>query len=120
MTWWQRLLRTPALYGQTVSYMAAVIVIGLIVDGYIRVAVGIAALGFAAILIVLLAMRRDMREELARVTRDLATVHGLVNHRSDEQMARIDQLTASIIRGDTEVPDDPAKPQTNAAEGETE
>jgi hypothetical protein len=103
MTFTQRLIHTPALYRQTFSWLASVAVISLIVDHIIRPSYGIAALAFVAILIVLLAMRREVSE-----------VRGLVNHRHDELLDRVDQLTGALIAAGIKVPVDPVQPQSGA------
>jgi hypothetical protein len=96
--WLRRLVDTAAFRPALTVYVASVAVSAAVADNRIRVEVGMAALGFVALLTALASMHREVEK-----------VHTLVNSQRDELVARITQLTAALVDTGQRVPTDPAE-----------
>lgn len=89
---------TPALYPVTCCYLAGVIALLWASTGLLKVEYAIVVLGFASMIIIMVAMKNEV-----------ATVHYLVDHQHDLLNDRIEQLTQTIldVRPAVKLPDDP-------------
>jgi hypothetical protein len=81
----RRVSRTAAFYPVTIVYLAAAVDIAAIAGGAVRLDIGLALLGLLAVLVVLLAMRREV-----------GSVHTLVNSQHDALVATIDAMSRRI------------------------
>ena len=97
----RRRRRFTVFYPTTAMYLTGVVVAcGISADLFSR-DVGLVVLTVMASLLILVALTREVR-----------TVHTLVNSHRDELLERIDQLLNTLHSAGVEVPDDPALKET--------
>lgn len=100
----RRFLHASALYPVSLCYLTAVLALVLTVSGALTLPMAVVGLALTAVLIVLIAMRREM-----------STVHRLVNSQHDQLVARIDQLVAALIAAGVAIPAEAEHPRSRAA-----
>jgi membrane protein implicated in regulation of membrane protease activity len=88
-----------ALRPVTTVYLLAVAAIMAITSGWVSLPVGVIALGFLTVLLILLSVLVELRK-----------VHHLVNARSDAQDERIGQLIEALHEGGVTVPEPKGSP----------
>lgn len=98
----RRVVTSTAFYPLSTLWVAAMLILSAVVGGALRLDVGLTLLTLSAVLIVVLAMRRDV-----------STVHSLVNSQRDELVTtikemgdRIRQLIVALQEAGVAVPHD--------------
>lgn len=97
-------LTSAVLDPVTIVYLGGVIALMGVVAHWWEPLAGLAGITVHTVFVLLLSVYRELHK--ARV--QLVEVHELVNSKSDEQAARIDQLTRALTGAGEMVPDDPA------------
>jgi hypothetical protein len=93
----RRVARSAAFYPVTVVYLAAVLALIGVVGGVLSLEVGLTALGFVAMLVVLVSMRGDVGQ-----------IHVLVNSQHDALLERVDELLDALHEAGVAAPKDKA------------
>ena len=104
-----QLLHNSALQPVMTFWMACCVVIPLMWAEWLNHWAGVGVLGFVAIMMVVLADRRDSRRESIVLAEKVDVVKNLVNGTSEAQERRIIQLTIIIEAHGIHVPDAPRK-----------
>lgn len=94
----RRLLDSPSTYPLTTFWLGAMSLLFAESIGWVTLSAALAALAFLALLLIMVAFRRD-----------IAVVHTLVNSQHDDLVARVQQLTDALIDSSVAVPKEPKK-----------
>lgn len=92
------ILKSPSTYPLSTFWAGAMVVMVARSQSWLTFAAGAAVLAFLALLLILVAFRKD-----------IAVVHVLVNSQHDDLVARVQQLTDALVASDTDVPREPQK-----------
>jgi uncharacterized membrane protein YhaH (DUF805 family) len=97
-----RIGRSAAFYPVTIVYLGAVLAVVAIVGGVLKLEIGLAILGFVALLVVSLSMRGDVRATHVLVNSKHDALLGQVTKMGD----RIEQLLEALKDAKVSIPHD--------------